>query len=176
MKLMPIAILDPVSLLTLKDLQDIARENGVTNLVENLHLTMATYELPDTEIKRYLQEVKGKLSDMEQFTVNYSEIVYMRDWKTVNCNPVKDASLMQAYRRIASVMPEYLHDYYRTEEVFLPHTTMIGRTEHDITTAVERMRESFTPFSAKAVRLDFSVEVSEKEYDIVHSIDLKEAF
>lgn len=52
---------------------------------------MATYELPDTEIERYLEEVKVKLSGMKQFIVNYSEIVYMRDWKTVNCNPVKDA-------------------------------------------------------------------------------------
>ena len=176
MKLMPIAILDRASLRTLTDLQDIARKNGVTNLIENLHLTMATYELPDTEIERYLEEIKVKLSGMKQFIVNYSEIVYMRDWKTVNCNPVKDASLMQAYRRIASVMPEYLHEYYRTEDAFLPHTTMIGRTEDDITTAVERIRDGFVPFSAKNVRLDFSVEVSEKEYDIVHSIDLKEVF
>ena len=91
MKLMPIAILDRASLRTLTDLQDIARKNGVTNLIENLHLTMAKYELPDTEIERYLEEVKVKLSGMKQFIVNNSEIVYMRDWKTVNCNPVKDA-------------------------------------------------------------------------------------
>ena len=109
---------------------------------------------------------------MKQFNVNYSEIVYMREWETVNCNPIKDASLMQAYRCITSVMPEYLHEYYKTEDAFLPHTTLIGRTEHDISAVVKEMKTAFIPFCAGAVRLDFSVEVSEKEFDIVHSIDL----
>ena len=170
MKLMPIAILDADSQAKFLRFQKIALDRGVKMNVLNPHITMATYFLPDLD--NYLAEVREKLVDMRSFNVFYPEVTYMKEWDTVTCNPVKDEELLQAYRKITSVMPEYLHENYRTEENFTPHTTIVGRTPYDLNQIYGDIQKEFTPFKALVTRIDFSVEIREGEFEIIHFIDL----
>lgn len=173
MRIMPIAIPDSLCREKIAVLQETAAAAGAGAVTKDAHITLATLDLPDAEtLAAYLARIREALAGMRGFPVFYSGVSLRREWMTVTCDPDKNEAMLETWRRVAAVMPEYLDEHYRGEAVFTPHTTLIGRTAGDLTGPFERIRTAFTPFRGIIERIDISLQTGENSFEIVHSARL----
>ena len=86
----------------------------------------------------------------------------------------KAGALGKLHKRIAEEYGSSLNQWTRTDEIWLPHTTLLHDPDmdmNDMRDICRKMESSFEPFTAVVESIEFS-RVTEAGYEIVGGIEL----
>lgn len=135
------------------------------------HITLVSYVGQDET--NFVEHCKAALTGWQAFPVYYSRLEHLVPTSIIVASPDMTQELTSIHDRLLSVAPSKM-DSWSSKELWHPHTTLFYHTEADLQPILERMQESFEPFSASVASIEFS-RVSDKGYEIIGAITLSDA-
>lgn len=137
------------------------------------HITIAAY-VGDDEAG-FIAFCKALIDGATRFTVKYTRLVALEETSIVVAAAEKADALGKLYRCIAEEYGDSLNQWTRTDEMWLPHTTLLHDPDMDMIDMRDicrKMESRFEPFTAVVESIEFS-RVTEAGYEIVGGIELQ---
>ena len=150
-------------------LQEAAEKHGVPLRHLHGHITIAVYA--GSNEASFVENCKMLAADFSVFSIRYEHLQILREPSTISACPLKEGMLLELHKRVAAQWSHELN-HWTQSEVWLPHTTLLQDTEADLDQLLQILQNSFDPFDAKVLRLEFSA-VRPDGYEIVDFIDLR---
>lgn len=133
------------------------------------HITLAAY-VGDDEAE-FMAFCASQLKGVPQFAVKYTHLAVLEETSIVAALAEKTGTLAALHRRIAEVYGGSLNEWTGSDEVWLPHTTLLYDPKADLPAVCRKMAAGFTPFTAGIVGIEFS-RVTPPGYEILGRIEL----
>ena len=163
-----IAKIDDVARARLDVLCKTAEEFGFPARYLHGHITVVTYLGQNEE--KFMERCREVLENQTSFSVFYNRIELLTPTPSIVASPEMTQELTSIHAGLAAVAPTEL-DTWSSAELWHPHTTLFYHTEANLQVISERMKESFLPFSAEILKIEFS-KVTDNGYIILDSITL----
>ena len=125
------------------------------------HITLAAYMGEDEA--GFMAFCAALLKDVSRFAVNYTHLAVLEETSI--------GTLPALHRRIAEVYGSSLNEWTGSDEVWLPHTTLLYDPKADLPAVCRKMAADFAPFTAGIVGIEFS-RVTPPGYEILGRTDL----
>lgn len=137
------------------------------------HITIAAY-VGDDEAG-FIAFCRALFEGTARFTVKYTRLEALEETSIVVAAAEKVGALGEIHRRIAEEYGSSLNQWTRTDEKWLPHTTLLHDPNMDMTDIRDicrKMESHFEPFTACVESIEFS-RVTETGYDIIGSVEMR---
>ena len=135
------------------------------------HITLATYMGEDEA--GFMAFCAALLKDVSRFAVKYTHLAVLEETSIVAALAEKTGTLAALHRRIAEVYGGSLNEWTGSDEVWLPHTTLLYDPKADLPAVCRKMAADFAPFTAGIVGIEFS-RVTPPGYEILGRTDLRD--
>ena len=96
------------------------------------------------------------LKGVSRFAVKYTHLAVLEETSIVAALAEKTGTLAALHRRIAEVYGSSLNEWTGSDEVWLPHTTLLYDPKADLPAVCRKMAADFAPFTAGIVGIEFS--------------------
>lgn len=128
------------------------------------HITLASY-MGDDEAS-FTAFCATLLKGVSRFAVKYTHLAVLEETSIVAALAEKAGVLKDLHRRIAEVYYDSLNEWTRSNEAWLPHTTLLYDPKADLPAVCRKMAADFAPFTAGIVGIEFS-RVTPSGYEIL---------
>lgn len=132
------------------------------------HITLVSYIGQDEQ--EFIRRCESALNGWPAFSVIYDRIELLPPTPSIVASPRLTQDLADIHALLLSVAPSEL-DSWSSKELWHPHTTLFYHIEADLCAISDRMRDHFSPFTAKVCRIEFS-KVTDQGYKIMDSVIL----
>ena len=128
------------------------------------HITLAAYMGEDEA--GFMAFCAALLKDVSRFAVKYTHLAVLEETSIVG-------TLAALHRHIAEVYGSSLNEWTDSDEVWLPHTTLLYDPKADLPAVCRKMAADFALFTAGIVGIEFS-RVTPSGYEILGRADLRD--
>jgi len=149
-------------------LQKAAEKHGVPRRHLHGHITIAVYT--GTDEAGFIESCKTIADHFSVFSFRYDHLQILREPSTISACPLKEGMLLELHKRVAAQWMQEMN-HWTQSDIWLPHTTLLQDTQADLDRLLQILQNTFEPFEAKVVRLEFSA-VRPDGYEIVDFVDL----
>ena len=133
------------------------------------HITLAAYMGEDEA--GFMAFCAALLKGVSRFAVKYTHLAVLEETSIVAALAEKAGVLKDLHRRIAEVYYDSLNEWTRSNEAWLPHTTLLYDPKANLPELCGKMAADFAPFTAEVMRIEFS-RVTPSGYEILGRIEL----
>ena len=135
------------------------------------HITLAAY-VGDDEAE-FMAFCTSQLKGVPRFAVKYTHLAVLEETSIVAALAEKTGTLAALHRRIAEVYGGSLNEWTGSDEVWLPHTTLLYDPKADLPAVCRKMAADFAPFTAGIVCIECS-RVTPPGYEILGRAELRD--
>ena len=135
------------------------------------HITLASYVGEDEA--GFMAFCTSLLKGVPRFAVRYTQLAVLEETSIAAALAEKTGTLSALHQRIAEVYGGSLNEWTGSDEVWLPHTTLLYDPKADLPAVCRKMAAGFAPFTAGIVGIEFS-RVTPSGYEILGRTDLRD--
>ena len=135
------------------------------------HITLASYVGEDEA--GFMAFCTSLLKGVPRFAVRYTQLAVLEETSIIAALAEKTGTLPALHQRIAEVYGGSLNEWTGSDEVWLPHTTLLYDPKADLPAVCRKMAADFAPFTAGIVGIEFS-RVTPPGYEILGRTDLRD--
>ena len=135
------------------------------------HITLASYVGEDEA--GFMAFCTSLLKGVPRFAVRYTQLAVLEETSIIAALAEKTGTLPALHRRIAEVYGGSLNEWTGSDEVWLPHTTLLYDPKADLPAVCRKMAADFAPFTAGIVGIEFS-RVTPPGYEILGRAELRD--